>query len=318
MSKIKKIKCNSHEEWLAERRKSIGGSDAGTICGFNPYSSAYALWAEKTGAMEPEDISEKEAVRLGNDLEDYIAHRFMEKTGLKVKRCNYLLRNEDFQFAHADIDREIIGKSEGLECKSTSNNEIIHYCINGEIPPNFYCQCLHYMMVTGYTKWHLAIICFGKGFYIFEIERTEAIEKEIRALAEIERGFWAEVESKTPPKIDGSKATSEAVDSIFGNAREGLEIDLSGVSEHIWKYKALSGQIKQLENLLDEEKNHIKTYMGEATGGRFGDFRISWKEQSRQSFDSRRFSHEHPEIDLSDYYSHSTSRVFRFNEKKGK
>ena len=29
-----------HEEWLENRRKGIGGSDAGSICGLNPYSSA--------------------------------------------------------------------------------------------------------------------------------------------------------------------------------------------------------------------------------------------------------------------------------------
>lgn len=313
---ITKIKTESREEWLTLRRQSIGGSDAGTICGLNPYSSAYALWAEKTGAMEPEDISEKEAVRLGNDLEDYVAKRFTEKTGIKVRKVNYTFRNDKYPFAHANIDRDIVGEDAGLEIKTTSNFEYIKLCENGEFPASWYCQILHYMMVTEKKKWYLAVICFGKGFYTFEIERTEAIEKEIRALEEIERGFWAEVQTKTPPKIDGSKATSEAVDSIFGNAREGLEIDLSGVSEHIWKYKALSGQIKQLENLLDEEKNHIKTYMGEATGGRFGDFRISWKEQKRSTFDSRRFSLEHPEIDMSTYYNTSTSRVFRFNERK--
>lgn len=30
----------SHEEWLRYRKLGIGGSDAGSICGLNPYSSA--------------------------------------------------------------------------------------------------------------------------------------------------------------------------------------------------------------------------------------------------------------------------------------
>ena len=30
----------THEEWLRLRKTGIGGSDAGAICGLNPYSSA--------------------------------------------------------------------------------------------------------------------------------------------------------------------------------------------------------------------------------------------------------------------------------------
>ena len=63
----------SREEWLEVRRKSIGGSDAASILGLNQYNSAYSLWCEKTGKITPEDISSKEAVRLGNDLEQYAA-----------------------------------------------------------------------------------------------------------------------------------------------------------------------------------------------------------------------------------------------------
>ena len=132
---ITKIKCNSNEEWLAERRKSIGGSDAGTICGYNKYSTPYALWAEKTGLVEPDDLSDKEAVRLGNDLEDYVAKRFQEATGKKVRRCNFTFRNDDFPFAHANIDREVLGEEAGLEIKTTSNFDYIHLCENGEYPP---------------------------------------------------------------------------------------------------------------------------------------------------------------------------------------
>ncbi|MBQ7873735.1 MAG: YqaJ viral recombinase family protein [Oscillospiraceae bacterium] len=313
---ITKIKTESREEWLTLRRQSIGGSDAGTICGYNPYSSKYALWAEKTGAVVPEDISEKEAVRLGNDLEDYAAKRFTEKTGIKVRKVNFTFRNDKYPFAHANIDRDVVGEDAGLEIKTTSNYEYIKLCESGDFPAQWYAQMIHYMMVTEKKKWYLAVLCFGRGFYIFEIERTAEIEKEIEALAGIEKGFWQEVLSRTPPDIDGSKATTEAIGSIFGKGNCETEIDLSGAAEHLYKYKAISGQIKQLENLLEEEKNRIKVFMGEATKGSFGDFGISWKEQKKSTFDSKRFALEHPEIDMSIYYRESTSRVFRFNERK--
>ena len=311
---IIKIKCNSNEEWLAERRKSIGGSDAGTVCGYNKYSTPYALWGEKTGLFEPKDISEKESVRLGNDLEDYIAHRFMEKSGLKVKRCNYLLRNEDFPFAHADIDREVIGEPAGLECKSSSNYEIFHYCESNEIPPHFYCQMLHYMMVTGWNKWYLAVLCFGRGFYTFQVERSPEIEKEIEALANIERGFWAEVETKTPPDIDGLSATTEAVSKIFDHS-DGYSVDLSVVEIHLRQYEAISKQIKQLEELRDEEANRIKVYMNKAEKGSCGAYSVSWKEQERKTFDRKYFEQHYGKIP-EDCFKTSTSRPFKFTVKE--
>ena len=110
----------SHEQWLEARRKSIGGSDAASILGLNQYNSAYALWCEKTGKITPEDISDKEAVRLGNDLEQYAAERFMDATGKKVRRENNIIYNDDYPFAHANPDRMVIGEKAGLECKTTS------------------------------------------------------------------------------------------------------------------------------------------------------------------------------------------------------
>ena len=74
----------SKEEWLALRKTGIGGSDAGAVCGLNPYRSAIHVFQEKVS----ETIAEvdKESMRQGRELEDYVAKRFMEATGLKVRR----------------------------------------------------------------------------------------------------------------------------------------------------------------------------------------------------------------------------------------
>ena len=70
----------SHEEWLRYRKLGIGGSDAGSICGLNPYSSAIAVFQDKT-QKEAEEKEDNEAMRQGRDLEEYVARRFMEETG---------------------------------------------------------------------------------------------------------------------------------------------------------------------------------------------------------------------------------------------
>lgn len=37
-----------NHEWLALRKTGIGGSDAGAVCGLNPFSSPMKLFYDKT------------------------------------------------------------------------------------------------------------------------------------------------------------------------------------------------------------------------------------------------------------------------------
>ncbi|MBQ0125973.1 MAG: YqaJ viral recombinase family protein [Clostridiales bacterium] len=308
---LNKIKCADHDEWIKERSKSIGGSDAGVILGFNPYKSAYSLWAEKTGAVTPEDISEKEAVRLGNDLEDYVAKRFEEATGKKVRKCNYLVRNSLYPFAHACPDRLVTGEDAGLEIKTTSNYGYIHQCENGEFPEVWYAQCMHYMAVFGAKKWYLAVLCLGKGFYWFEIKRDD---NEISALMGAEQIFWEKVTHGTPPDINGMQDEISTLQKVYPQSTN-LEIDLGGVSDHIMQYKAYDDQVKVFEELRNRERAFIEQYMGEAEKGHYGDYAISWKTSERQTFDRKAFEEKHGSIPA-DCFKTSTTRTFRFMERK--
>lgn len=64
----------SRNEWLQLRKNGIGGSDAGAICGLNPYASPLSVYMDKTGGLEEKE--DNEAMRQGRDLEEYVARRF--------------------------------------------------------------------------------------------------------------------------------------------------------------------------------------------------------------------------------------------------
>ena len=61
--------------------------------------------------------------------------------------------------------------------------------------------------------------------------------------------------------------------------------------------------------------NELKEYMQNSEIGCCEGFKVSWKQQSRTSFDLKAFSADHPEIDLSAYYKTSSSRIFRIKEE---
>ena len=108
----------SNEEWLTLRKTGIGGSDAGSICGVNPFGSPMKVYHDKTSTSVEE--LDSEAVRQGHDLEDYVAQRFMEATGLKVRRSNFMYRSVENPFMIDDVDRLVAGEDAGLECKTAS------------------------------------------------------------------------------------------------------------------------------------------------------------------------------------------------------
>ena len=298
----------SHEGWLEHRRKSIGGSDAAAILGMNTYCSPYTVWADKLGKLPPKE--ENESMRLGRDLEDYVAKRFTEETGKKVRRENNIIINPDLPFAHANVDRLIVGEDAGLECKTTSVMNLKRFK-NGEYPENYYCQCVHYLMVTGAARWYLAVLILGAGFKVFVIERDEG---EIEALAKSEEAFWEYVKTNTPPETDGTDSTSETLTTIYPESN-GNTVNLFAYEESLKQYIAIGKQIEELKKLKDQMANNVKAFMGEAGKGESDHFKVSWSSSLRTTFDHKKFASDNPNLDLTQYYKSSNTRTFKVTER---
>ena len=309
---IKKIPTANmaKEDWEKLRSTTIGGSDAAAILGLNPHKSPYALWAEKTGKVVPEDISGKEAVRLGTDLEDYVARRFMEATGKKVRRENYTVFRDDIPYAHANYDRLVIGERAGLEIKTTNALNLTKFK-NGEFPATYYCQCVHYLMVSGLDRWYLAVLVLGIGFYVFTIERDE---NEIAALKMAEENFWYQVQNDLPPEIDGMDSTIDAVNAVFPVSEPDTEIDLTGCAADLAILDECGQQIKALEAKKAAAQARIMEAMGTAERGGYAGYSVSWKSGKRQTFDRKRWEKDHGNIP-EEYLKTSENRTFRFKKE---
>ena len=307
---ITKVKTASREEWKELRSHYIGGSDAAAVVGLNAFSSPYALWAEKTGKVP--GFSGNLATEVGTYLEEFVAQKFAAETGKKVRKSNQSFFNSDYPWAIANIDREIIGEDAGLEIKTTSELNMKKFR-GGEYPANYYCQCVHYLAMTGKQRWYLAVLIGNRDFRWFTIERDEA---EIAALMAAEADFWEMVKNNTPPVADGSQAATAAIKTIYAESNEDT-VDLTLENTALAQYIALGKQIAELEAMRDEAANKIKSFMGDAGGGECDGFRVSWKSSTRRTFDSKRFAKENPGLDLAGYYKETSTRTFRVTELKG-
>lgn len=298
------------EEWIERRKRTIGGSDASAVVGLNPYASPYSLWAEKTGRVP--GFEGNLATDVGTFLEEFIAQRFAAETGKKVRRLNAIIYNPAYPFAHVNIDRDIVNEEAGLECKSTSEMNLRKFK-DTEFPEIYYCQCVHSMAITGAKRWYLAVLIGNKDFKIFTLERDQA---EIDALMGAEATFMEGVKTNTPPPLDGLKATTDTLKTIYADSGNAV-VDLFGHRADLARYLALNAQIKELETERDQLANNVKAFMGDAWGGECDGIKVTWKSQNgKPAFDKARFAADHPDIDLSAYYNATSTRPFRVSEIK--
>ena len=125
------------------------------------------------------------------------------------------------------------------------------------------------------------------------------------------------IKNNTPPEIDGSKATTESIKTIYADSDDESIVDLMAYKKDLAIYTDLGKQIKELQSQQDKAANRIKAFMGESSGGYCEGFKASWKSQSRQIFDVNKFAEAHPDIDISTYYKKTSYRVFKITESKG-
>ena len=201
------------KEWLKYRKQGIGGSDAGAVCGLNPYRTAMQVYQDKI-SEEIEEI-DNEAMRQGREFEDYVARRFTEATGKKVRRANAMFYQEKYPFMLADVDRMVVGENAGLECKTASPYTTEQW-ENGKIPLSYQIQCLHYMAVCNADAWYIAVLIYGREFKYYRMERDEEM---IADLIRIEQNFWENyVLKRQMPSPDGSKLADSVIAEYYKQA----------------------------------------------------------------------------------------------------
>jgi putative phage-type endonuclease len=280
-----------HEEWLAARRLGIGGSDAAVVVGVNKWKSPVALWLEKTGQAPDQDLSENEAVYWGNVLEDIVAAEFARRTGLKVRRRNGIFQHPEYKFMLANLDRDIIGKNEGLECK-TANFFAKSDWTGDDVPDSYFLQCQHYCAVMGYDGMHIAVLLGGQQFIHKYIPRDDGV---IAHLITAETIFWNHVVNNTMPAIDGSDASTEALQNLHPQSN-GQIISLPDTAE-LWlrQYEKAKTDEDEAKTRKTEAQNVLCQMLGDSEVGLTGERKVEWKNVAgRKGFDSKRFEKDHP------------------------
>lgn len=277
------------EQWLAERRTGIGGSDAAAILGLSKWRTPYAVWQDKTG--QGAELPDSAPLKWGRNLEPIIRQEYAEATGRTVWQPKEMLRHPQHPFMLANLD----GMTEDrriVEIKTARSDAGWGEPGTDAVPVEYLLQVQHYMLVTGFPVADIAVLFGGQDFRLYEV----AADAELHALlVEEETRFWQSVIDNVPPE---PVSVADAV-AKFGQASNGQAIEASSdVLQAIKELHAARAAVAQAQEQEDAAKTRVMAYMGAFdTLMHEGKPLCTWKAQAApRRFNSDAFKRDHPEL----------------------
>lgn len=290
------IKYKSREEWLQNRSKGIGASEAGTVVGLNPWETPYQLWRRKKGLDGPK--AENFAMMAGHILEDAVAQFYQRESGCQIIKAstddftildpeNPILRvSPDRTFWRSGAKHNEAEKSI-LECKTTQMQ-----IDADDLPKHWFCQLQMNLGVGEYKDGALAWLTAGREFGYrdidFDAEFFGWLKGEINT-------FWIDyiIGDKEPPAYSAEDVLLKSPLHVAGKEVTATK----EILEQIARLKELKEQNKKLETEQDEIETNLKLFFGDAESiiSDNGKTLATWKApKASEKFDAKAFQADHP------------------------
>lgn len=257
------MNTKTREDWLAERRQGIGGSDAAAVLGLSPWRTPVSVWLDKTGRSAPQP--ETEAMRIGTELEDYVARSYMRETGRKVTRYNHMIHDGCLL---GNFDRLVVPEGQKvashhlevrtdtlLECKTSSRDW------DDGVPVYYQTQVQHYMGLVPCLRFaDVAVLNLGhKHFEIYRVERDQAVIDHIRAyLTE----WWhrhVELGEVPKPTCEGD------CKALWARSCPGKSVEATAsIRQKLFEYNAAKRAADEAVAAADALKDALLADMGDA------------------------------------------------------
>lgn len=260
--------------WLEQRRTGLGGSDAATAVGVDPYRDGLTLWSEKVGLVEPADLAGNEAVEAGIALEVAIAEWYGRRTGRAVTLGTpyQLLRSprHPFMFATLDATQVVDGEHGVVQVKNTS---FPADAWEEQLPVRYEVQLAHEMIVAGVTRGTL--VALHRGQQLRHYDRV-LDERMAAAIVDAEQAFWRMVETQQAP--EPGPRSADAVRAMFPRDLDAEVVALPHAADEL---DAQLERIKFEQTVLEDRRSaiesQIKVWIGShAAGVTPQGIRFSW------------------------------------------
>lgn len=185
-----------------DRNQGLGGSDATRLY----QGEWYELWQEKTGAIEPADLSDVLPVQMGIHTESFNIDWFTKQTGLEVHGKQETFFHPKYKFMYAHVDGLIMPNNKDpedlkmgvsiLECKHTNA-----FSNPKKIADKYKAQIQHYLMCASAKRCYVSVFFGNMKYEVMEITEDKDFQDQ---LENAEILFWHFVQKKkAPPEYIG-------------------------------------------------------------------------------------------------------------------
>ncbi len=291
------VRCKDDNDWLEQRKKGIGGSEVAAILGISKYKTPLALWLEKTGQVEPKDLSDVQAVEWGDRLEEVVGAKYAElHPERKVKRVNAVAQSITRPWAQASLDYEVKdGDRYGILEIKTAGLRVANDWKDG-VPLYYLTQITHYMSVLNRDFADVAVLIGGQEYREYRIERDE---DDIKTVNEAVDKFWHEnvVDGKEPELM-----FEEGYDliALFGNGNDNIvNVDPEkndDIDTLIEEYRKTANSFKEFEKRKKELSQEIINLIGEQKGIKTSSNQAIWVRSVQSKYDMKLFEQENQEL----------------------
>jgi putative phage-type endonuclease len=249
-------------EQIAARPFSIGSSDAAAALGLVPQKSPFRVWQEKRQEVQPEDLSDNEAVELGTLLEPVVSTLFERRTGKRLFRVNDTIVHPRLPFMTCNIDRRVVGEHKLAEIKTVG-----HWAAQSDdwgdvgtdaVPFPKAVQVQHQLAcLPQYESGYLPVLVAGQNFRLYEIPRDEEIIAMLEAYL---TAFWQGVIDGVPPAPTTLAQAQERWPKSVGRSI----LATPEIVQSVQELKETKAAIKHLKTEEERLQGEIAIFLGEA------------------------------------------------------
>lgn len=277
-SRFTLTRCADNDGWLEARKHGIGGSDVAAVMGISPWKSPLEVWLEKTGRADAPDLSDRESVSMGTELESVVLDMYRRRhPDHAAQRVNAILTSTARPWAQASLDGIVRDPELGwgvLEIKTGSKES---EWADG-VPLHYLTQVTHYLSVTGYQFADVAALIgdFGLHYHEYRVMRDE---EDLRAVVERVDEFWADYveKDKMPPYVSSLPSEGKALYELYKHSDGEMEPSDAEMTEwlaaHVLEANEQEQEVKKRKT---EWTNQLKRLVNEHKGIITPDHVITW------------------------------------------
>lgn len=313
------------QQWHEIRASGVGGSEVAGLLGLSRYASPWSLWAEKTGLI-PAEHEDNERLEFGREAEPYLAAMFHRRTGLHVAGQQMMVRHPEHGFARATLDGLVFAPIPeehvpfGPRSDALGIVQFKTWATRGwpdGIPPAIRAQTIWEMACAGLRHAWVGVLFSTFRFEVFELPWDDDVEADWQFMLAAATEFWRHVEDGTPPPVDGSDATADAIAHLWPTETPDKAIDADPtLAEILARRAAIKARVSADEKVLKGLDNELASLIGDAETIRIdGAPAFTYRAQSRTTVDRAALEAEHPAIAAA-FTRISTYRVLRPGEGK--